>query len=56
VDLQLPVQSVLITNKAVSLNRIHAYGKVYWIHHYVLKEKYQISRHFDEAIVVMIVW
>jgi hypothetical protein len=34
-DLQLPVQSVLITTKVVSLNLVH--GKVYSIQHYVMK-------------------
>jgi hypothetical protein len=34
-DLQLPVQSVPITTKVVSLNSVH--GEVYSIQHYVLK-------------------
>jgi hypothetical protein len=34
-DLQLPMQSVLITTKVVSLNLDH--GKVYSIQHYVIK-------------------
>jgi hypothetical protein len=34
-DLQLPVQSVPITTKIVSLNHIH--GEVYSIQHYVIK-------------------
>ena len=34
-DLQLPVQLVLITTKVVSLNLAH--GKVYSIQHYVIK-------------------
>ena len=34
-DLQLPVQSVPITTKVVSLNPVH--GKVYSIQHYVIK-------------------
>jgi hypothetical protein len=34
-DLQLPVQSVSITTKVVSLNPIH--GEVYLIQHYVIK-------------------
>jgi hypothetical protein len=34
-DLQLPVQSVPITTKVVSLNPIH--GEVYSIQHYVIK-------------------
>jgi hypothetical protein len=34
-DLQLPVQSVLITAKVVSLNPDH--GEVYSIQHYVIK-------------------
>ena len=33
--LQLPVQSVPITTKVVSLNPVH--GEVYSIHHYVIK-------------------
>jgi len=35
VDLQLPVQSVPITTKVVSLNPLH--GEVYLIQHYVIK-------------------
>ena len=35
VDLQLPVQSVPITTKGVSLNPVH--GKVYWNQHYLIK-------------------
>jgi hypothetical protein len=35
VDLQLPVRSVLITNKVVSSNPIH--GDVYSMQHYVIK-------------------
>ena len=35
-DLQLPVQSVSITTKVVSLNPVHG-GEVYWIQHYVIK-------------------
>jgi hypothetical protein len=35
VDLYLPVQSVLITTKAVSLNPVH--GEVYSTQHYVIK-------------------
>jgi hypothetical protein len=34
-DLQLPVQSVPITTKIVSLNPVH--GKVYSMQHYVIK-------------------
>jgi hypothetical protein len=34
-DLQLPVQSVPITAKVVSLNPVH--GEVYSIQHYVIK-------------------
>jgi hypothetical protein len=34
-DLQLPVQSVLITAKVVSLNPVH--GEVYSIQHYAIK-------------------
>jgi hypothetical protein len=34
-DLQLPVQSVPITTKVVSLNPVH--GEVYSIQHYVIK-------------------
>jgi hypothetical protein len=34
-DLQLPVQSVPITTKAVNLNLVH--GEVYLIQHYVIK-------------------
>ena len=34
-DLQLPVQSVPITTKVISLNPIH--GEVYSIQHYVIK-------------------
>ena len=34
-DLQQPVQSVLITNKVVSSNPIH--GEVYLIQHYVIQ-------------------
>ena len=34
-DLQLPVQSVPITTKIVSLNPVH--GEVYLIQHYVIK-------------------
>ena len=34
-DLQLPVQSVPITTKVVSVNPVH--GEVYWIQHYVIK-------------------
>jgi hypothetical protein len=34
-DLQLPVQSVPITTKVVSLNPVH--GEVYSIEHYVIK-------------------
>ena len=34
-DLQLPVQSVHITTKVVSLNPVH--GEVYLIQHYVIK-------------------
>jgi hypothetical protein len=34
-DLQLPVQSVLITTKVVSSNPVH--GEVYSIQHYVIK-------------------
>jgi hypothetical protein len=33
-DLQLPVQSMLITTKAVSSNSVH--GEVYSIQHYVI--------------------
>ena len=35
VDLQLPVQSVPITTKVVSLNPVH--GEMYLIQHYVIK-------------------
>jgi hypothetical protein len=35
VDLQLPVQSVLITTNVLSLNPTH--GEVYLIQHYVIK-------------------
>jgi hypothetical protein len=35
VDLQLPVQSVLITTNVLSLNSTH--GEVYSIQHYVIK-------------------
>jgi hypothetical protein len=35
VDLQLPVQSVPITTKVVSLNPVH--GEMYSIQHYVIK-------------------
>ena len=35
VDLQLPVQSVPVTTKIVSLNPVH--GEVYSIQHYVIK-------------------
>ena len=35
VDLQLPMQSVIITTKAVSLNPV--YGEVYSIQNYVIK-------------------
>ena len=34
-DLKLPVQSVPITNKVVTLNPVH--GEVYLIQHYVIK-------------------
>ena len=34
-DLQLPVQSVPITTKVLSLNPVH--GEVYLIQHYVMK-------------------
>ena len=34
-DLQLSMQSVLITTKVVSLNPTH--GEVHWIQHYVIK-------------------
>ena len=34
-DLQLPVQSVAITPKVVSLNLVH--GELYSIQHYVIK-------------------
>jgi hypothetical protein len=34
-DLQLPIQSVPITTKVVSLNPVH--GEVYLIQHYVIK-------------------
>ena len=34
-DLQLPVQSVHITTKVMSLNPVH--GEVYLIQHYVIK-------------------
>jgi hypothetical protein len=34
-DLQLPVQSVPVTTNVVSSNPVH--GKVYTIHHYVIK-------------------
>ena len=34
-DLQLPMQSVRITTKVVSSNRVH--GEVYSIQHYVIK-------------------
>ena len=40
-DLQLPVQSVLITTKVVSLNPVH--GKVYLIQHYVIKLKVALN-------------
>ena len=36
-DLQLPMQSVSITTKVLSSNRIH--GRVYSIQHYVIKFK-----------------
>jgi hypothetical protein len=35
IDLQLPMQSVPITNKVVSSNPVH--GEVYSIQHYVIK-------------------
>jgi len=35
IELQPPVQSVPITNKVVSSNRVH--GEVYSIQHYVIK-------------------
>jgi hypothetical protein len=40
-DLQLPVQSVPITTKVVSLNPVH--GKVYLIQHYVIKLKVALN-------------
>jgi hypothetical protein len=34
-DLQLPMQSVLITTNVVNSNPVH--DEVYWIQHYVIK-------------------
>jgi hypothetical protein len=53
-DLQLPVQSVPITNKTVSSNPAH--GEVYSIQHYVIKiisDLGRITLAFHRLVVII---
>ena len=50
IDLQHPVQSVLINTKVVSSNPIH--GEVYWIQQYVIKFVIYLQRWFSPGTPV----